>query len=284
MQIDKRIVLLRKNQVIYIFMRKLLDKTLLNDHVILVVIFLSSITIYLQESGIDNPILTAIDIACTLIFVFEMIAKQACYGVKNYWRDGWNRMDGCIVILSLPSLVLPFLDVTTFNFSVVLSLRLLRVIRFLRVFHFFPNVAQVGAGIKRALRDSGVLLIGFCVLIILFGLINCSLYREIAPEYFDTPIRSIYSVFRVFTVEGWYEIPDTIAATTTPMIGKLTRIYFCLLLGAFGILGLSLINSVFVDAMVEDNNDDVKAQLKHMEEQLNRTEQQLKELKEMLSK
>ena len=121
---------------------------------------------------------------------------------------------------------------------------------------------------KRALRDSGVVLVAFGVLIILFGLINCSLYREVAPEYFSTPLRSVYSVFRVFTVEGWYEIPDTIASATSPVIGAITRVYFCILLLAFGILGLSLINSVFVDAMVEDNNDDVKAQLERMEKQL----------------
>ncbi len=201
---------------------------------------------------------------------------------KNYWCDGWNRMDGVLVILSLPSLVVQFLDIMTFNFSTILTLRLLRVIRFLRMFHFFPNIAQVGAGLKRVLRDSGIVLFGFGVLLVLFGLINCSLYREVAPEYFSTPIRSIYSVFRVFTVEGWYEIPDAIAAATSPFIGRITRIYFCLLLAAFGILGLSFINSVFVDAMVADNNDDLKTQLNRMEEQQMRLEQELKELKKLV--
>lgn len=264
-------------------MRKFLDKTLLNDHVILAVILLNSVVIYLLEFGINYPLLVGVDITCTLIFLLEMIAKQVCFGFKNYWRDGWNRMDGLLVILSLPSLVLPFLDVATFNFSVVLTLRLLRVIRFLRVFHFFPNIVQLGAGLKRGLRDSGVVLLSFGVLMILFGLINCSLYREVAPEYFCTPIRSIYSVFRVFTVEGWYEIPDTVAAATSPLIGRLTRLYFCVLLVIFGILGMSFINSVFVDAMVEDNNDDVKAQLHRMEDQLERTEKQLEELKRLMS-
>lgn len=265
-------------------MRKLLDKTLLNDHVILAVILLNSIVIFLIESGMNTPLLIGLDMACTVIFLLEMIAKHVCLGVRNYWHDGWNCMDGVLVLLSLPSLVIPFLDVTMFNFSVVLSLRLLRVIRFMRVFHFFPNVAQVGQGLMRALRDSGVVLIGFAVILLLFGLINCSLYREVAPEYFATPLRSVYSVFRVFTVEGWYEIPDAIAAATSPLVGRLTRFYFCFLLAAFGILGLSLINSVFVDAMVADNNDDVKEQLTRIEQQQACLEQEIKELKEMLKK
>lgn len=265
-------------------MKRLLNKTLLNDHFILVVILINSVIIYIQESGINHPILVGLDMIGTLIFLLEMITKQVCFGFKRYWRDGWNRMDGILVLLSLPSLIIPFFDVTTFNFSVILTLRLMRVIRFLRVFHFFPNMAQIGAGLKRALSDSGIVLIGFGVLLVLFGLINCSLYREVAPQYFDTPIRSIYSVFRVFTVEGWYEIPDAIAAATTPIVGRVSRLYFCLLLSAFGILGLSFINSVFVDAMVADNNDDVKVQLTRIEEQQKRLNNEIKELKEMLKK
>lgn len=264
-------------------MRKFLDKTLLNDHVILVVILLNSVVIYLEEAGYSHPALLGLDMACTIIFLMEMIAKQVCFGIKNYWRNGWNIMDGVLVIISLPSLMLPFLDLTTFHFSAVLTLRLFRVVRFLRIFHFFPNIVQLGQGLKRALRDSGVVLLFFGILLILFGLINCSLYREVAPEYFGTPLRSIYSAFRVFTVEGWYEIPDAIAAKTSHVIGVLTRVYFSLLLSAFGILGLSFINSVFVDAMAEDNNDDVKEQLHRMEEQQQRIEEQLKELTDKLN-
>ena len=265
-------------------MKRFLDKTLLNDHVILAVILINSVVIFMQESGMENPLLIGIDMTCTLIFLFEMIAKQVRYGVKAYWSDGWNRMDGALVLLSLPSLVTPFVDVTTFNFSVVLTLRLMRVIRFLRVLHFFPNVAQIGQGLKRALNDSGIVLVGFAVLLVLFGLINCSLYRQVVPEYFGTPLRSIYSAFRVFTVEGWYEIPDAITAATSPIVGRLSRLYFCFLLGTCGILGMSFINSVFVDAMVADNNDDVKVQLDRIEQQQARMEKELAELKSMLNK
>lgn len=96
--------------------------------------------------------------------------------------------------------------------------------------------------------------------------------------YFGTPLRSIYSIFRVFTVEGWYEIPDAIAAATSPLIGRITQFYFCALLAAFGILGLSFINSVFVDAMVADNNDDIKEQLERIEQRQERIEQHLAQL------
>lgn len=256
-------------------MKDFIKRIFMNDHVILGVILLNAVVVYLQESGVSHPVIFGLDIACTLIFVAEMVVKHIELGAKSYWRDGWNRMDGILVIVSLPSLVTPFVDASSVDFSVLLTLRLMRVLRFFRVLHFFPKISQIGAGLKRALRDSGVVLLGFFILLFIFGMINCSLYREVAPQYFATPLDAIYSVFRIFTVEGWYEIPDAIMAATSPLIGKLSRLYFCFLLGAFGLLGMSFINSVFVDAMVEDNNDDVKYQLDRIERRLEQMEEKL---------
>ena len=253
-----------------------LKRMLLSDHVILGVILINTVIIYMQESGISHPAIMAVDMICTLIFVAEMIIKQREYGFKAYWKDGWNRMDGILVIISLPSLVTPFLDVAAYDFSILMTIRLLRAMRAFRMFHFFPKIAQIGAGLKRALRSSGVIMLAFLLLLFIFGMINCGLYSHIAPQYFDTPINAIYSVFRVFTVEGWYEIPDAIMTATTPLIGRLTRLYFCVLLGAFGLLGMSFINSVFVDAMMSDNNDDLKYQLDGIERKLEEIEKELK--------
>ena len=36
------------------------------------------------------------------------------------------------------------------------------------------------------------------------------------------------------------------------------------------IIGLSVVNSIFVDAMVSDNNDDVKLKLDEIEEKVNK--------------
>ena len=83
-------------------------------------------------------------------------------------------------------------------------------------------------------------------------------------------------MFRVCTVEGWYEIPDAIAAATSPTIATLVRIYFSLLLLAGGIIGMSFINSIFVDAMVADNNDDVKAKLDEIEKKIDEISSKLK--------
>ena len=249
-------------------MKKWIKKSFLNERVVLAVILLNTIIIYMQESGITHPVLVCGDILCTCFFICEMVLKMHYYGFREYWHDGWNCMDGILVILSLPSLVVPFVSPTVFNFSTILTIRLLRILRFFRLLHFFPNITQLWAGLKRALNQSGAVLVGFCILLLICSLINCSLFRDVVPEYFGTPLRSIYTMFRLITIEGWYEIPDAIASVTSAGIAKIVRLYFSIILALGGILGLSFINSVFVDAMVEDNNDDVKQQLRDIEQKL----------------
>ena len=65
----------------------------------------------------------------------------------------------------------------------------------------------------------------------------------------------MFSMFQVFTVEGWTTIPDNISAKSSVGIGMLARLYFSFLMFFGGIIGLSMVNSIFVDAMVADNND-----------------------------
>lgn len=240
----------------------------LNEKFIFSVILLNAVVIFLQASNIDNLWIQLVDVVCTLVFMAEMVVKHAEYGLKGYWSSGWNRLDGILVILSIPSIIALFIPTGLMDLSFLLVLRLLRTLRFLRVLHFFPNFDQIIKGFKLALKESYGILLCFLVLIIVFGLVNCSLFKDIAPAYFATPLDSIYSVFRICTVEGWYDIPDAIAAATAPAVGSIVRLYFCLLLIMGGIIGMSFINSIFVDAMVADNNDDVKEKLDEIEKKI----------------
>lgn len=256
-----------------------LKKIFLEDKTVLYVVIINTIVIFISESGVNNPLVSYIDLFCTLFFVIEMIIKINYYKFKEYWKDRWNRMDFVLVIISVPSIFTFFIDHHISNLSVLLALRLLRVFRVFRAFHLIPekDLAQITNGLVRALRQSKAILLGFIIIILISALINCCLFKNVVPEYFATPWRSIYTVFKIFTVEGWYEIPDAIAVASSPFIAKIVRLYFCLLLCGGGIIGMSFINSVFVDAMVEDNNDDLKEQLKHIEKQLEDIQRELAE-------
>lgn len=234
------------------------------------VILVNAVVIYLQVCGYAHPVITVFDFACTVIFILEMAVKHREYGLRGYWKDGWNRMDGILVILSLPSLLDMFVPTIASNLSILLILRVLRVLRFFRVMHFFPNFPKFINAFKKAMRESYGVLLSFFVIIVIFSLLNCSMFQDADPEHFGSPLRSIYSVFQICTVEGWYEIPNAIADYygNSTIIPHLVRLYFTMLLIMGGIIGMSFINSIFVDAMASDNNDDVKDQLKQLQQSI----------------
>ena len=122
----------------------------------------------MQVRGITHPIITVIDVFCTIVFLLEMIIKHKELGFKGYWASGWNRLDGILVILSLPSLVELFIPISMMDLSILLVLRVLRVLRFFRMLHFFPNFSQIIIGFKLALRESYAFLLAFVVIIVIF--------------------------------------------------------------------------------------------------------------------
>lgn len=238
------------------------------ERVVMAVILVNSIVIFLAASGYKWPWLLALDIACSLFFIVEMALKMRHDGVLGYWRKGWNILDGTLVLLSVPSIIFFFLPLTDLSF--LLILRLLRAFRFFRVMHFFPGAEQIGRNFRKALRESMSLFAGYVIIILVFAILSTSLFGHVAPQYFGTPWESIYSVFRLCTIEGWYDIPDAVSAAygSWGVVG--VRLYFVLLLILGGVIGLSLINSVFVDAMVSDNNDEVLQRIKELEEKIDR--------------
>lgn len=257
-------------------MLKSLKNLLLNEKFILIIIVLSSVLIFLQESGVNSAAISVMDVCCSLIFMVEMVVKIREWGFKGYWASGWNRLDGILVLLSIPSLIVYFLPSDTMDFSILLVLRMLRVFRFFRLIHAFPGFAQLLKNFGLAMRRSYAVFVGMIIIIIIIAIIGCGLFKDVAPEYFATPLDAIYTTFRIFTGEGWNEIPDTVAGAMGGGAAHFIRLYFCLVLVLGCIVGMSLLNSIFVDAMVSDNNDDVKDQLKSIEETLAEIKNKLK--------
>ncbi len=264
-------------------MIKLFNKLFLNDEFILFVILVNSYIIYAQVAGYSALIINIVDVLCTIIFIIEMLVKHIKLGIREYWKDGWNKMDGILVILSIPSVMALFVPTEIVNLSVMLIFRLIRVLRFFRVLHFFPNFSKIIKSFRLALRDSYAILLSFFVLIIILGLFNCSLFKEADPEHFQTPLLSIYSMFQICTVEGWYDIPNTLAEYygASTIMAIFIRMYFCILLLLGGVIGMSFINSIFVDAMAADNNDEVLNKLEILQQSLDKLKDQIESKKDI---
>ena len=125
------------------------------------------------------------------------------------------------------------------------------------------------------MKRSYAVFVGLLIMIITFAMIGCGLFKDIAPEYFSTPLEAVYSSFRIFTGEGWNEIPDTVAQGVNSCWAHIIRLYFCLILIVGCIIGMSLLNSIFVDAMVSDDEEEIRRHLCSIESALDEIKKKL---------
>ena len=70
----------------------------------------------------------------------------------------------------------------------------------------------------------------------------------------------------MFTIEGWYDIPNAIADNTSPLIGTISKIAFCLIVLIGGMFGMSFVTSSFTDELAVDNNDNVMKELQELKD------------------
>lgn len=239
-----------------------------NDIVMLVLVLINTSIIFI--SGFlpnQGGSLLMVDSIFTLLFLFEAIVKIQVNGFSQYWAEGWNRFDFILVMLALPS----FINVFGVEFpttSILLSLRTMRAFKSFRLLQFVPNIDNLLNGIKLAFKASFIVTIGLIVFLLVFSIITSFLFGSSAPQYFGNPALSVYSIFRLFTIEGWYDMPEAIAIKSGTAMAIFARIYFSILLFLGGIIGMSLVNSIFVDAMAADNNDEVIEKLNQLEKKI----------------
>jgi len=241
-----------------------------NDSIMLVLVIINTGIIF--ASGFvteQGGALLILDCLFTMLFLIEAIVKIRVRGFSGYWSDGWNRFDFILVLLALPSCINLFVDALP-GTNILLSLRTMRAFKSFRMLKFIPNIDSLLNGVKLAFKASYIVAIGLIVLLVVFSIITTFLFGSVAPQYFGNPALSVYSIFRLFTIEGWYDMPEAIATNGGTTMAVLARIYFSILLFMGGIIGMSLVNSIFVDAMAADNNDEVLEKLNELEKKVDK--------------
>jgi voltage-gated sodium channel len=241
-------------------MKKLADM-LISEKFVVTVIVINAIVLFMigftdeWEQTQAWTLFFSIDYACVIYFVMEAGIKITKAGWKIYWKDHWNRFDFTVVVLSLPMLLSPMVETNLLGGLPVL--RLGRLFRLFRLLRFIPNRDHLVKGINRALKASVGVLLALFLIIIILSIGATFLFQDKAPEYFGNPLLSCYSIFKVCTIEGWYEIPDRMAQNAAEedraLLVVFSRIYFIFSVIVMGIIGLSLANAIFIDEMTVDN-------------------------------
>lgn len=244
----------------------MIKKLFLSDKFILTLILINSLIIFFSGFSIAEELKHAfaiIDNLITVLFIVELLVKLKVYR-SAYFLSGWNKLDFVLVILSIPALVSFITHFSGSGLSVLLifrAFRVFRVFKTIRFIKFIPGIESLLKGVIRALKTSIIALFGFMVYVFIVGIFSYYMFADYSTDFFGDPLKALYATFKVFTVEGWFEIPEKITATMNQTTAFFTYLYFIFVLLTGGIIGLSLVNSIFVDAMVSDNNDELEAKI-----------------------
>jgi voltage-gated sodium channel len=259
----------------------MIKKLFINDKFILLLILINAITIFVSgfEMSSDNRFFLSItDNLITGLFISELSIKFKEFGIKGYFDSNWRKFDFILIVLSIPALIafLGNFEITSLSFLLVF--RVMRVFKSFRFLKFIPGIEHLINGIKRALKASIFVFIGFIIYIFIISILSFYIFKEVSTEHFGNPLNSLYTTFKIFTVEGWYEIPELLIQNLSPTTSFFTYLYFIFVVISGGIFGLSLVNSIFVDAMVSDNNDVLEKKIDSLEEKIDKLLYKNKEL------
>ena len=249
-----------------------------DERAVLAAIIINALAIFFLCFPVLDPELARvfrwIEYTCVLFYVAEAFFKIKTLGFKGYWSIGWNRFDLVVLICSLPVLAMPFMAIADFRAATVI--RLGRLFRLFRLLHMIPNRIHLLRGIKRATRASVGVFLALFLMVFMLSLVATLIFGAKAPEFFGNPLISFYTIFRVFTVEGWHEIPEAMATGESLYWDVAPRLFFMFTVLVCGIFGLSIANAVFVDEMVMDNTNT-------LEGKVDRMNRELREIKRLLA-
>ncbi|CAK5074678.1 unnamed protein product [Meloidogyne enterolobii] len=255
------------------------------DYVILMCISLNCVTLAMERPSIppqsaERFFLSITGYAFTLIFTLEMVAKiiaNGCfYGSDAYFKDGWNILDGCLVLISLINVIMEIFvsGDSPKIFGVIRVLRLLRALRPLRV-------KLVVMTLISSLKPIGNIVLICCTFFIIFGILGVQLFkgtmfhcvgphvqnvstrseclidpnnRWINHRYnFDNLGQALMSLFVLSSKDGWvsimYQGIDAVGVDMQPIenYNEWRMIYFISFLLLVGFFVLNMFVGVVVD-------------------------------------
>ena len=107
-----------------------------------------------------------------------MVLKLLALGCADYWADGWNKLDGSIVLLSVVDLgmtiaaALGLMGEGGANLSFLRILRMLRVLRMLRLMRSWKGLYKICMTFIKALPQMSNLFVLTFLLLVIFSLLG----------------------------------------------------------------------------------------------------------------
>ncbi|ODM88419.1 Voltage-dependent T-type calcium channel subunit alpha-1H [Orchesella cincta] len=153
------------------------------DKVILLFIAFNCITLAMERptippDSLERHFLAVSNDIFTVLFLAEMSLKViALGGFAQYFKSGWNVMDGVLVSVSVVDQVMSFFMSSPRIFGILRVFRLLRSLRPLRVINRAPGLKLVVQTLLSSLRPIGNIVLICCTFFIIFGILGVQLFK-----------------------------------------------------------------------------------------------------------
>jgi len=224
------------------------------EGIILLMILWSSIMLGFDDHpNRDNQklhiLMDKFNIVFAVVFTTEALLKIFGFGWKSYFRDGWNILDFCLVVIGLAAVIVANVDMGSANSSSLTALRTLRALRALRPMRAIRRWESMKVIIDALLASIPAIanVIVFTMLVfIIFAIMGVQLFggkfgycadfetgealshtitanrtvcnsTEVGfdvvwqnpPLNFDDTFNAMVSLFHVAIFEGWMQVMDS---------------------------------------------------------------------------
>jgi len=147
--------------------------------------------------------LAIIDTIITVFFTAELAIKFIAEGLSPWryfvGRDwGWNLFDFLIVVICYIH--------TSFNPKQARLLRLFRVLRAAKLLNNLVQLRIIVMGLIDGMKSMCYILLLLCLVFYLFAIVGMILFSSNDPFYFGALHRTLITLFRISTVDGWIYI------------------------------------------------------------------------------
>ena len=171
--------------------------------------------------------------AITIAFMVEMALKLCGLGCGGYWADGWNVLDGTIVLISTVDLAVEMLAMNSeINLSFLRILRMLRVLRVLRLMKSWSGLYRIVISFLKALPQLGNMFVLLVLTLTIFALMGMQLFGGKMDE-----------------AHGYSRVPCPGGMCADPTLVEMPRTHFDYFMPAM-LTSFVLLTGTWADAMV----------------------------------
>ncbi|KAI6659451.1 Ion transporter [Oopsacas minuta] len=186
-------------------------------------------------------------------YIIEIVLKFLAYRL-HFFKDIWNLFDLVIVVAAnveyFVLVITMYIQIEgseifhIFNF--LRALRATRAIRALRAIRFLKKLQIIVTTVLRSVPAFSSLFLLIGLVAFNFAVIGRGFYGDIAPKYFGTLFRSLFTTFQLLTLDDWAAIFHSVTQIR-PSRTLDFYLYLILFMGTEAFIFINLFVAVIVD-------------------------------------